>query len=138
MNLDSIWEQFNQLTKHDEQEHVPETNECPSCFQQTVCLDSVNGTMVCTSCGCIVEQDVIDQSAEWNYNSDDVTRKDPSRCGCPINPLLEKSSMSTMIQYSATNGFMRKLHNQMSMNYVERSRYHVFEDITKMSKIQNS
>ena len=51
----------------------------------------------------------------------------------PINPFLEKSSVSTMIAPTKGNKFffMRRLHMQMSMDYVERARYHVFEDISK-------
>ena len=40
--------------------------------------------------------------------------------------------MSTMIK-SNRHHFMKRLHNQMSMDYVERSRYHVFESITKIA-----
>lgn len=106
---------------------------CTACQKATVCEDVRNGIFVCTLCGVIYEEHVMDNTAEWNFNgSDDSSRKDPSRCGCPINPLLAKSSMSTMIR-SNRHHFMKRLHNQMSMDYVERSRFHVFESITKMA-----
>jgi transcription initiation factor TFIIB len=74
---------------------------------------------------------VFDETAEWTYGLDDV-KKDPSRCGVPSNPLLEKSSMSTVIKGSK-HSFMNKLHNQLSMDHVERSLFHVFEHISRLS-----
>lgn len=117
---------------------ISEDNEnrdvwCTACKKPSICEDMRNGALVCTECGIIYEEHIMDNTAEWNFNgSDDSSRKDPSRCGCPINPLLAKSSMSTMIK-SNRHHFMKRLHNQMSMDYVERSRYHVFESITKMA-----
>jgi transcription initiation factor TFIIIB Brf1 subunit/transcription initiation factor TFIIB len=76
---------------------------------------------------------MMDQSPEWNSsNGENGDKKDPSRCGCPINPMFKKSSMSTMIM-SNKHRFMKRLHQQMSMDYVERARYHIFEGIAKMA-----
>ena len=94
--------------------------------------DTTNGSIVCTTCGVIQESSIIDDSAEWSYGPDAAERgKDPSRCGCPVNPLLEKSSMSTIIGKGGGNKFwlMKKIHQQNSMDYSERARWHVFEDI---------
>jgi transcription initiation factor TFIIB len=132
-----IWSQYNQLSENkaskDDECAVDQDVWCKSCKKATVCEDVRNGAFVCTDCGVINEEYVMDNHAEWNFNGgDDSSKKDPSRCGCPINPLLAKSSMSTMIK-SNKHHFMKRLHNQMSMDYVERSRYHVFEAITKMA-----
>lgn len=108
-------------------------NVCPNCEEASrICQDHSEGTMICTACGYVLEYSMIDDTAEWNACVD-RQKADPARCGTPINPLLEKSSMSTMIHVrSARYSFMQKLHNQSSMNYVERSRYHIFENIQKM------
>ena len=133
LDLDQIWNQYDRLIEERDvnTKENTSTNICKYCQKNTICEDTTNGIIVCTQCGVVLEDEIIDDTAEWNFNSED-NKKDPSRCGCPINPLLEKSSMSTMIQYSPKISFMRKLHNQMSMNYIERSRYHVFEHITKL------
>ena len=35
--------------------------------------------------------DILDNSAEWRYyGADDNHQGDPTRCGMPINPLLEE------------------------------------------------
>jgi transcription initiation factor TFIIB len=138
--MEEIWANFELFKKesnilsvdNDDDLNANDDNElCKNCKKYTLCSDTLNGTIVCMSCGCVNEHDIIDQTAEWTFNSED-NKKDPSRCGCPVNPLLEKSSMSTMIR-SNKYCFMKKLHNQMSMDYVERSRYHVFENISKMA-----
>lgn len=134
MEYESIWKQYEEArqlecpTPHKREDDV----YCKGCDSFTIREDSVNGILVCTSCGVIKEDYMIDNRGECNFSNGDDKKKDPSRCGVPVNPLLEKSSMSTMIQYSNKHHFMRRLHNQMSMNYVERSRYHVFENISKM------
>lgn len=138
MDYADIWEQYTEAKRLlIAVQHVPLVENhpemlCTNCDTYTINEDTKNGTLVCTGCGLIKEDYMIDQHGESNFTNGDDGKKDPSRCGIPINPLLEKSSMSTMIQHSYKHHFMRRLHNQMSMDYVERSRYHVFESIYKM------
>jgi len=110
-------------------------NKCKNikCQKESIINDYKNGIMVCTSCGTINEDRVIDDSAEWNFGAEAIEggQKDPARCGMPVNPLLEKSSVSTIITGGKNNYFMKRLHMQMSMDYVERSRWHIFNDINK-------
>lgn len=118
-------------------EHVDtkvDTSACRSCKSTKLQHDRANGAIVCTSCGVVNESQIIDEGAEWNFAADDGDRKDPSRCGCPVNPLLENSSMSTMIGKGGGQQFwlMKKIHQQNSMNYIERARYHVFEHIGRI------
>ena len=54
------------------------------------------GLLICPNkkCGTIYK-DSIDYSAEWRYyGADDNHNSDPTRCGMPINPLLQESSYS--------------------------------------------
>lgn len=109
---------------------------CKGCKSSKLIEDFSHGTVVCTDCGLVNKDTIIDESAEWNFGAEDSQfSKDPSRCGGPTNALLEKSSLSTMINISRSRGnnyTMAKIHQQQSMNYVERSLYHVFEEIQKM------
>lgn len=139
MDYTDIWKQYKEAerltTPSVADDHLlNETGDmvCNNCKTRSISEDVVNGTIVCTKCGIIKEDYMIDNRSECTFINGDDGKKDPSRCGIPINPLLEKSSMSTMIQHSNKHHFMRRLHNQMSMDYVERSRYHVFESIYKM------
>lgn len=131
MDLDNIWSVYNSLSSSTESEE-PDENRCSSC-QQNLVMDTTNGSMICTSCGIVYEDNMMDQTPEWNSgNGENNDSKDPSRCGCPINPMFKNSSMSTMI-VSNKHNFMKRLHQQMSMDYVERARYHIFERITKIA-----
>ena len=115
-------------------------NMCSNCDAYNLYTDYPNGMIVCLSCGVVNDDQLIDESAEWNFGQEDAMYgKDPSRCGCPTNPLLEKSSMSTVIGKGGGNKYwlMRKIHQQNSMDYEERARWHVFEHITRVAEQAN-
>lgn len=136
-DLDDVWKQYNAALIHEkfvmEEDIESNNNECTQCGY-SLCQDMSCGTMVCRHCGLVSEIAIIDMSPEWlnNGNNGDDPKKDMARCGVPTNMLLENSSMSTIIKTTKFH-FMKKIHNQLSMNYVERGRYHVFESIHKMA-----
>jgi len=130
MDFQAIWDQYNMLKCEAEVDEEILTH-CKDCESMLV-EDFSSGIVVCTNCGLVSESDIIDHTPEWSCVNSDEQKKDMSRCGVPTNPLLEKSSMSTIIKTNKFH-FMKKIHNQLSMNYVERSRYHVFESINKMA-----
>ena len=107
---------------------------CPHC-ECTDCLinDTRNAQVVCSNCGVVLEESMIDETPEWNYQPDENRSKDPSRCGAPTMEFFERSSMSTKIGGNGSS-FMKKLHNQMIMDYVERARYNTFQIIEKWGK----
>jgi transcription initiation factor TFIIIB Brf1 subunit/transcription initiation factor TFIIB len=117
-------------------EIINNTSNCINCASEALHTDLPNGVVVCTECGSINQNSIIDESAEWNFNSEDAAQgKDPSRCGCPTNPFFEKSSMSTFIGGKGkTNWLMRRIHQQQSMDYVERARWHIFEGINRVAE----
>ena len=136
--MDADYETFFSYLKSTDkniEENVNLLSTCINCKSDTLFSDVINGTIVCTSCGLVNENNYIDESAEWNFNSDDASQgKDPSRCGCPTNPFFEKSSMSTFIGGKGkTNWLLRRIHQQQSMDYVERARWHVFENINRIA-----
>ena len=132
MDIESLFSVFDKPKK--DTEYDPTV--CSNCKSISIVDDFSNGTMVCTDCGLVKEDLLIDETAEWNFGEEAAYSKDPSRCGGPTNALLEKSSLSTMINTTRAKGnnyTMAKIHQQQSMNYVERSLYHVFEEIQKMA-----
>ena len=107
-------------------------NECN--FTQN---DSI---ILCKECGEIISN--ILEEPEWRYyGSDDSRGSDPTRCGMPVNILLPKSSVGTVIsnQYSKdTNMFqVKKYQEWTSMTYKERSIYKVFNTISDTCKKSN-
>jgi transcription initiation factor TFIIB len=101
---------------------------------------SEEGFLTCTNSKCgIIYKDLVDQSAEWRYyGADDNQNSDPTRCGMPINPLLQESSFGCKVLcVGATSYEMRKIRRYtewQSMPYKEKSQYDEFQRITVMSQ----
>ena len=138
---EELTQYFNLLiVKDEDEEKTKDENVCKFCNKNTLNMDYTNGCIVCYSCGVINSSNLIDESAEWNYGHEDsMYGKDPSRCGGPINPLLEKSSMSTIIGKGGGNRYwlLRRMQQQHAMDYVERSRWHTFEYISQVCERYN-
>lgn len=101
---------------------------CSICKNTDIFNDTAKGNLICNNCGTILSE-MLDTTAEWRYyNSDDSKSMDPSRCGCPVNPYLPKSSLGTLIASKNIN--LTRIHQWNSMPYTERSLLSVFDDIT--------
>lgn len=89
---------------------------------------SEDGFLTCSNKKCGIIYKIIDQGAEWRfYGADDNGSEDPTRCGMPINPLLEQSSYGCKIICPARTSYeMRKIRRYtewQSMPYNEKMRY---------------
>lgn len=97
--------------------------------------------LTCTNTKCsIIYRDQLDESAEWRYyGADDTQHSDPTRCGMPINPLLEESSYGCKVTCfrSSSSYEMRKIRRYtewQSMPYKEKSQYDEFQKIKILSR----
>jgi transcription initiation factor TFIIB len=101
---------------------------------------SDEGFLTCTNSKCgIIYKDILDQSPEWRYyGADDNQNSDPTRCGMPINPLLEESSYGCKVLCIGKSTYeMRKIRRYtewQSMPYKEKSQYDEFQRITVMAQ----
>ena len=97
---------------------------------------SDEGFLTCTNNKCgIIYKDILDHSPEWRYyGADDNQSSDPTRCGMPINPLLEESSFGCKVLCIGKSSYeMRKIRRYtewQSMPYKEKSQYDEFQRIT--------
>jgi transcription initiation factor TFIIB len=97
---------------------------------------SDEGFLTCTNNKCgIIYKDILDHSPEWRYyGADDNQHSDPTRCGIPINPLLEESSYGCRVLCMGKSSYeMRKIRRYtewQSMPYKEKSQYDEFQRIT--------
>ncbi len=111
---------------------------CECC--ESMLAFSDEGFLTCTNDKCgIIYKDMVDQSAEWRYyGADDNQNSDPTRCGMPINPLLEESSYGCKVLYNGCMSYeMRKIRRYtewQSMPYKEKSQYDEFQTITIMAQ----
>ena len=73
--------------------------------------------MICSKCGLVVGDRVIDVSSEWRTFSDG---KDNSRVGWAENPLVENNDLSTVIETS--KGYVKILVMDLaiSISYLKR------------------
>jgi transcription initiation factor TFIIB len=96
--------------------------------------------LTCTNSKCgIIYKDNLDESAEWRYyGADDSNQTDPTRCGMPINPLLEESSYGCKVLCPGNSSYeMRKIRRYtewQSMPYKEKSQYDEFQKIQTLSR----
>jgi len=70
---------------------------CPSHPDANLIEDYRAGDMICSMCGLVVGDRVIDVGSEWRTFSNDKGGEDRSRVGGPENTLLGSSDLSTMI-----------------------------------------
>jgi transcription initiation factor TFIIB len=114
--------------------------KCDHCDYNLAFSDE--GFLTCTNRKCgIIYKDIVDQSAEWRYyGAEDNHGNDPTRCGMPINPLLQESSFGCKVLCCGSTSYeMRKIRRYtewQSMPYKEKSQYDEFQRITIMA--QNS
>jgi transcription initiation factor TFIIB len=107
---------------------------CEMCNYPLACSEENFITCTNRKCG-IIYKDIIDYSPEWRYyGADDTQHSDPTRCGMPINPLLEESSYGCKVLcYGKTSYEMRKIRRYtewQSMPHKEKSQYDEFQRIT--------
>ena len=136
-----IWAQFDQITAASRPDYC-ETGElreyCEVCHAGLLGTDE--GFLGCTNSACgITYTDVLDQSAEWRfYGADDNQTGDPTRCGMPINPLLQESSFGCKVLCTARSSYsMRKLRRYtewQAMPYREKAQYEDFQRITVLAE----
>lgn len=86
---------------------------CPDCKEVPPNLieEFSSGDMVCTSCGLVLGDRIIDTRSEWRtFSNDDQNNDDPSRVGDGANPLLNGSQLQTTIAFGDGGGRARDLH----------------------------
>merc|ERR1719410_2461024 len=92
--------------------------------------------MICTECGLVVGDRVIDVGSEWRTFSNDKDSKDRSRVGDVENRLLSGSDLSTMMGPSssgADTGEYAKYNNRRQINATDRALIASFREISSMA-----
>jgi len=149
INKSELWNIFDTEVVNESKSKTPleciyracgDREKCDSCESNLAFSDE--GFLTCTNVKCgIIYKDMVDQSAEWRYyGAEDNHGSDPTRCGMPINPLLQESSFGCKILCCGSTSYeMRKIRRYtewQSMPYKEKSQYEEFQRITIMA--QNS
>jgi len=115
-----------------------ETGLCNVCNSVMIIMEDGFPTCVNKECG-VINRDTLDYSPEWRfYSAEDKNANDPTRCGNPINPLLEKSSFGCKVLCNTKSSYemkkIRKWTEWQSMPHKEKSLYDEFQFITIMAQ----
>jgi len=104
-NTFDLWDIYDSLKKEFSNSEDENKSICQCGSNNIVEIDSMN---ICSNCNAIIDK-TLDNTAEWRYyGSDDNRDGDPSRCGMPINNLLPKSSMGSVIGGTKSNSIDMK------------------------------
>ena len=124
--------------KADVSDEYAQENTCKLCESPVMIMD--DGFPTCTNVKCgVLYKDTLDYSPEWRfYGADDKNASDPTRCGNPINPLLQESSFGCSILCGQNASYemkrIRKWTEWQAMPHREKSLYDEFQFITVMAK----
>lgn len=140
VNKTELWKIFEAETGKNKEQPLEciyrecgDREKCERC--ESMLAFSEEGFLTCTNSKCgIIYKDIVDHSAEWRYyGADDNQNSDPTRCGMPINPLLEESSYGCKVLCMGPMSYeMRKIRRYtewQSMPYKEKSQYDEFQII---------
>lgn len=117
-------------------------NYCPDTVQ--IIEDFQAGDMICSGCGLVIVDRVIDVGAEWRTFSND-TMLNKSRVGAEENLLYDGMDLSTMIGQTGTSSAIvytesgeRKYRNKKFLNSSQRSMVSGFKEISEMAEKLNT
>jgi len=134
-----LWKLYDDDVKHIKSNplaEAPEPRACTGCGAHLVVTD--DGFTTCSQCG-VFCKDTLDYSPEWRFfGGDDRHGADPTRCGNPINPLLQESSYGCKIICGPKASYemkcIRKWTEWISMPHKEKTLYEEFQYITLMAQ----
>ena len=154
-DIKKLWNLFDETINEDSSSEIKKsrlecvyrTNETKTVIENEICgsckthlFVGDDGFLTCPNKKCgIIYKDNLDQSAEWRfYGADDNQNSDPTRCGMPINPLLQESSYSCKVLCPGKSTYemhkIKRYTDWQSMPYKEKSQYDEFQLITIISQ----
>ena len=110
---------------------------CPEHPWANLIEDQRAGDQICSACGLVVGDRVIDVGSEWRtFSNDKANNADPCRVGGAENPLLNGSDLTTMIGPSTDNfdsSAGSKYQNRRAMSSSDRTLINAFREISNMA-----
>ncbi len=73
--------------------------KCPECNSRNLSYDENRGERHCNECGIVLEESMIDPSAEWRTFNQDGGTTNRSRVGAPVTNLIHDKGLSTDIDW---------------------------------------
>ena len=81
-----------------DEQQVEDIVKCSDCGSRNLTRDETRGEVVCDDCGLVLEDNVIDQGAEWRVFSPEQGDQ-RARTGAPMTVMLHDKGLSTDIDW---------------------------------------
>ena len=80
--------------------HSHQVEKCDECKSIELLINHVEGTIVCSNCGLVQQERIIDDSSEWRTFSSETSNsgQNPSRVGGRLNPYLSNYGIDTQVK----------------------------------------
>lgn len=82
--------------------------KCPECGCQNLIQDNESGEIICSSCGLVIKDQIMNTGPEWRAFNPEQRRK-RTRIGAPETSLIHDKGLSTNIGYIKWDAHGRKL-----------------------------
>jgi len=110
---------------------------CPDCREEPPNLveEFSSGDMVCSSCGLVVGERIIDTRSEWRtFSNDDQGSDDPSRVGDGPNALIDGDQLQTTIAFEGKNARnLSHLQNKITQDKASKTLLAAYRDIQSLT-----
>ena len=110
---------------------VEDIVKCPECGSRDLDRDETRGEIVCAVCGLVVEDNVIDQGAEWRVFSPEQGDQ-RARTGAPMTVMLHDKGLSTDIDWQ------NKDYSGKTISSRYRSQFYRMRKWQKRSRVSNA
>jgi len=92
---------------------------CKECGSRELEKDLTRGELTCLVCGLVLEDNLVDQGAEWR-KFDDGSGSDPARTGAPMNIMLHDKGLSTDIDWQNRDWSGKALKSNSQMHRMRK------------------
>jgi transcription initiation factor TFIIB len=84
------------------------SQECLECGSAEIVMDAIRGERICSICGLVISEHLIDNGPEWRaFTSDERNKR--SRVGSPVSCVVPSMGLSTMIGWENRDIYGNKL-----------------------------
>lgn len=81
---------------------------CPECGSTEIISDSTRGERICTNCGAVIDEHIIDEGPEWRaFTSEERNKR--SRVGSPTSFAVHDKGLATQIGWEDRDVYGKKL-----------------------------
>lgn len=118
---DTVTQGEDYEVKQEEAEEGDTVLTCPECGAQRFENDSASGELICTDCGLVIDEDRIDESAEWRaFNEEEREKK--ARAGQPLT--YTKHDMGVSTEIGKGSGELYKVSGNKRAQYYRLRKWH--------------